>query len=373
MQITNFNELQGTTTPISICMFRISLHFLDWILVGEIQVPPKFPSQLWQPQPCHGSWKVQSLKFGSQVCDVFRRIQPKFLPRHSPLRQISSQMSTSMPQLSTVKAKHQDHPTLRLLPRNCKRCIIIWTTSPSNICIIQLSWRNFIESTSRMSSVLFDQWNEDVWGVEDQPGMAPKTHNLAKTHRPWRPCPWNWNMNQKYPKKGWASCISWNNNFEDETSKTDVLHASSISNSPVSTWPRFQTSLADVMATMARSKVLRQRVISSMTHEKPPEIHLLKNGEKNILCWPLWTPTLRTTQLRTKTMLFWQRKIVRLHGFHDNFSRSHGFTTVHVGGTTSMLNSWFTHIPLKPAVHTEPQPEKPRTTLVLWKFLMFNW
>ena len=80
-----------------------------------------------------------------------------------------------------------------------------------------------------------------------------------------------------------------------------------------------------------------------------------------------------TPELRTKTMLFWQWKIVRLHGFHDNFSRSHGFTTVHIGGTTSMLNSRFTDVSLKLAMHTEPEPEKPRTTLVLWKFPMFNW
>jgi len=34
----------------------------------------------------------------------------EFLPRHSPLRQISSQMSTSMPQLSTVKASKSSNP-----------------------------------------------------------------------------------------------------------------------------------------------------------------------------------------------------------------------------------------------------------------------
>lgn len=303
MQITNVNELQGTTTPISICMFRISLHFLDWILVGEIQVPPKFPSQLWQPQLCHGSWKVKSLKFGSQFCDVFRngRIQPEFLPRHSPLRQISSQMSTSMPQLSTVKAKHQDHPTLRLLPRNCKRCIIIWTTSPSKICIIQLSWRNSIESTSRMSSVLFDQWNEDVWGLEDQPDMAPKTHNLAKTHRPWRPCPWNWNMNQKYSEKGMG--IShfmkpqlWRRNVKNWCTTCFLnFQFTGLNMTPLpNLCCRCDGDHGEIKSTPPTCDFFHD----TWKTTRNPSCKKMDNHV--FLCWPLWTPTLRNNRITDK-------------------------------------------------------------------------
>jgi len=115
------------------------------------------------------------------------------------------------------------------------------------------------------------------------------------------------------------------------------------------------------MATMARSKVIRQRVISSVTHEKPPEIHHLKTWrrKKNLMLHITYSTSLNPNASEQQN--YGQKpccldigKIVGLHGFHVNFSRSHGFTTVHVGGMTSMLNSRFTNVSLKLAVHTEP-------------------